>query len=233
MKSAPFFIATLLVSSLTASANPLSITNAVQNPNRTAQDVARDAGRKPADILAIVDVKADMKVVDYLAGGGYYTELFARLLNNSGTVFSVKGKLESRNLSEFKNIKPLTSLELDDLEGPVDRIFTALNYHDLVNKANLDRQTLLKSMHQKLSDDGYLIIIDHNAGPGMGISQTKKLHRVENSFVLNEVLKAGFELDMSSSVLANAKDDYRLDVWQPTTKGNTDRFVYRFKKRTL
>ncbi|QTH72286.1 hypothetical protein [Pseudoalteromonas xiamenensis] len=198
MKSAPFFIATLLVSSLTASANPLSITNAVQNPNRTAQDIARDAGRKPAEILAIVDVKVDMKVVDYLAGGGYYTELFARLLNNSGTVFSVKGKLESRNLSEFKNIKPLTSLELDDLEGPVDRIFTALNYHDLVNKANLNRQTLLKSMHQKLSDDGYLIIIDHNAGPGMGISQTKKLHRVENSFVLNEVLKAGFELDMSS-----------------------------------
>ncbi|WMN60877.1 hypothetical protein NI389_05560 [Pseudoalteromonas xiamenensis] len=233
MKSTPFFIASLLVSSLSAIANPSSITHAVQNPNRMAQDIARDAGRKPADILAIVDVKENMKVVDYIAGGGYYTELFARLLNNSGTVFSVKGKLETRNLSEFNNIKTLTSLELDDLEGPVDRIFTALNYHDLINKANFDRQALLKSMHQKLSDDGYLIIIDHNAGAGVGISQTKKLHRVENRFVLNEVLKAGFELDMSSSVLANANDDYSLDVWQPTTKGNTDRFVYRFKKRAL
>jgi predicted methyltransferase len=206
------------------------INHALNAQERPQQDKARDAARKPADILTLVDIKSNMTVVDFIAGRGYYTDLFARILNNSGKVYSVKGKLEKRDLSKFHNISVLNELDLSDLNGPVDRIFTALNYHDIINKKDFDRQKLLKTIHSKLNDNGYLIVIDHNAGAGIGLSQTKKLHRVENTFVLNEILNAGFVLDRSLSVLANPNDHFATDVWHESTKGKTDRFVYRFKK---
>jgi predicted methyltransferase len=207
------------------------ITHVLNAQDRPQQDKARDADRKPADILALVDIKPNMTVVDFIASRGYYTDLFARILNNSGKLYSVKGKLEKRDLSKFTNISVLNELNLSDLNEPVDRIFTALNYHDIINKKGFDRQKLLATIHSKLNDNGYLIVIDHNAGSGIGISQTKKLHRVENTFVLNEILNAGFILDRSLSVLANPNDHFATDVWHESTKGKTDRFVYRFKKQ--
>ncbi len=218
----------LLTASLATHANAINqVLKALERPQ---QDKYRDATRKPADILALVDIKADMKVVDFIAGSGYYTELFARILNNSGKLYSVKGKLEKRNLSKFNNISVLNELDLSDLNEPVDRIFTALNYHDIINKAGFDRQKLLKTIYNKLNNNGYFIVIDHNAAPGAGSSQTKKLHRVENIFVLNEITKAGFILDRSSTALANPNDHFTTDVWHESTNGKTDRFVYRFKK---
>ena len=231
---------TLLLSSLLIITAPVltyaklthanNISHVINASERSQQDKSRDAARKPADILALVDIKPNMKVVDFIAGSGYYTELFARILNNSGKLYSVKGKLEKRNLSKFNNISVLKNLDLSDLNEPVDRIFTALNYHDIINKKGFDRQKLLKIIHNKLKDSGYFIVIDHNAAPGVGSSQTKKLHRVENTLVLNEIINAGFILDRSSTALANPNDDFTSDVWHESTKGKTDRFVYRFKK---
>jgi len=207
-----------------------NINHVINSPERSPQDKSRDAARKPADILRLVDIKPNMTLVDFIAGRGYYTDLFARVLNNSGKLYSVKGKLEKRDLSRFTNITVIPTLELSEITAPVDRIFTALNYHDIINKKSIERQKLLKSIHSKLKDDGYFIVIDHNAEAGSGISQTKKLHRVENTFVLNEIINAGFTLDRSSTVLANPNDHFTIDVWQEKTKGKTDRFVYRFKK---
>lgn len=233
--------ATLLLSSLLIITAPMlthakmaqanNINHVLNATDRSQQDKARDEARKPADILALVDVKPKMDVIDFIAGRGYYTELFARLLNNSGKLYSVKGKLEKRDLSKFSNISILATLDLSAIDTPVDRIFTALNYHDIINKKSIDRQKLLKNIHSKLKDDGYFIVIDHNAAAGTGITQTKKLHRVENTFVLNEIINAGFILDRSLSTLANPNDHFYIDVWQENTKGKTDRFVYRFKKQ--
>ncbi|MCJ8320168.1 MAG: hypothetical protein MJK12_11085 [Colwellia sp.] len=209
-----------------------NIAQVLKSPERPQQDKVRDTARKPADILALVDIQPNMTVVDFIAGRGYYTDLFARLLNNSGKLYSIKGKVEKRDLSQFTNISVLPSLDLSQIKSPVDRIFTALNYHDIINNPSIDRQELLKTIHRKLKDNGYFIVIDHNAAAGTGKSQTKKLHRIENTFVLNEIIKAGFILDRSLSVLANPNDNFTADVWQESTKGKTDRFVYRFKKVT-
>jgi predicted methyltransferase len=210
--------------------NNSSISKALNHESRPEQDKTRDAARKPAEILKLVDVKPGMKVVDYIAGGGYYSEIFARVLDNKGHLYSVKGRLDKRELKQYNNVTVLSELDLTDLNEPVDRIFTALNYHDMVNKKELDRAKVLKTIHSKLKDDGYLIVIDHNTSPGRGTLDTKKKHRIDNAFVLNEIQNAGFILDASSSVLANPNDNFDLDVWQESTKGKTDRFVYRFKK---
>jgi len=230
MKTTTLLLSTLLILTAPVLTHASDINQVLKAPERPQQDKSRDAARKPAEILALVDIKPNMTVVDFIAGRGYYTDLFARILNNSGKLYSVKGKLEKRDLSQFNNISVLKSLDLSEVKAPVDRIFTALNYHDIINNSGIDRQKLLNTIYNKLSNNGYFIVIDHNTAPGVGSSQTKKLHRVENTFVLNEIMNAGFILDRSLSVLANPNDHFQLDVWQDNTKGKTDRFVYRFKK---
>ena len=41
---------------------------------------------------------------------------------------------------------------------------------------------------------------------------------------------AGFVLDAESTVLANKDDPHSIKVFDPSIKGETDRFAYRFVK---
>jgi predicted methyltransferase len=41
---------------------------------------------------------------------------------------------------------------------------------------------------------------------------------------------AGFVLDGESTLLANKEDRHAIKVFDPTIKGKTDRFAYRFVK---
>lgn len=230
MKTATLLIGLFMASSAPTLASVNSVEAALKHHDRPLKDKVRDDARQPAEILKLLDIKEGMNVVDYIAGRGYYSEIFARVLNNEGQLYSVKGRLEKRDLTNFNNVTVLNELDLSDMDKPIDRIFTALNYHDLVNKVEFDRQKLLKSIHNKLNDNGYFVVIDHNARAGRGSADTKSKHRIENTFVLNEILKAGFVLEQSLSVLANPDDNFDLDVWHEDTKGKTDRFVYRFKK---
>src|SRR5277367_3476652 len=67
---------------------PAYITGAINSPDRPAADKALDAGRRPDQIMAFYGIKPGMKVADIFAGGGYMTELFARVVGRSGTVYS-------------------------------------------------------------------------------------------------------------------------------------------------
>ena len=115
---------------------------------------------------------------------------------------------------------------LAKIDEGYDLVVGARDSSSQASKARL----LANTIYNKLSDHGYFVVIDHNAAAGTGASQTKKLHRAEDVFVLNEVLNAGFILDRSSTVLANPNDHFTTDVWHESTKGKTDRFVLRFKK---
>jgi len=58
------------------------------------------------------------------------------------------------------------------------------------------------------------------------------LHRIEPAAVREEVEGAGFVLDAKSSVLANKDDPHSQKVFDPSIKGATDRFAYRFVKES-
>ena len=45
-----------------------------------------------------------------------------------------------------------------------------------------------------------------------------------------EVEAAGFVLDAESTMLANEDDQHSIKVFDPSIKGQTDRFAYRFVK---
>src|SRR5262249_21122209 len=57
---------------------PATIAAAVADPNRPAEDTARDANRKPAEMLEFAGVTPGKTVVDIMPGKGYFTRLFAK-----------------------------------------------------------------------------------------------------------------------------------------------------------
>jgi len=54
--------------------------------------------------------------------------------------------------------------------------------------------------------------------------------RVPCGGVKADALAAGFKLDAESSILANKSDDHTNNVFDPSVRGHTDQFLFRFKK---
>jgi predicted methyltransferase len=76
-------------------------------------------------------------------------------------------------------------------------------------------------------------VIDHSARAGAGTSETKTLHRIEESAVVAEIEKAGFMLDGSADFLRNPSDARDWNASPSAAgerRGTSDRFVLKFCK---
>jgi predicted methyltransferase len=67
---------------------PAHISAAVNDPARPPADKMRDANRKPAESVAFASVKPGDKVVDFLAGGGYFTRILSKAVGPQGHVYA-------------------------------------------------------------------------------------------------------------------------------------------------
>jgi len=67
---------------------PAYVNAAVNDANRPAADKLRDANRKPAESVAFAQVKPGNKVVDFLAGGGYFTRILSKVVGPQGHVYA-------------------------------------------------------------------------------------------------------------------------------------------------
>src|SRR5205814_10204918 len=59
----------------------------ISDPARPAEDVARDAMRKPAEMLALSGIRAGDNVLELLPGGGYFTRIFSKEIGPTGPLF--------------------------------------------------------------------------------------------------------------------------------------------------
>ncbi len=74
-------------SAFAADAIPVAVTQAVNDPGRPPADMARDADRKPAEVMAFSRIKAGDKVVDLVPGNGYYSRILSKLVGPKGHVY--------------------------------------------------------------------------------------------------------------------------------------------------
>ncbi len=58
---------------------------------RTEAEVARDRNRKPVETLAFLQLSDDMRVLELLPGGGWYTKLLAPVLRENGELYVAIG----------------------------------------------------------------------------------------------------------------------------------------------
>ena len=87
-----------------------------------------------------------------------------------------------------------------------------------------------RAVHERLKPGGSYVIVDHAAAVGAGTGEAQSLHRIEPAAVREEVAAAGFVLDAESTMLTNKDDPHSIKVFDPSIKGETDRFAYRFVK---
>jgi len=227
-----------------------SIAAAVAHPDRPDEHRADDAQRKPQRILEFFEVEPGMRVLDVLAGGGYYTELLARVVGPRGQVvfhnnqpfvdFMGEGIAARTAGGRLPNVKPL-QVELPDLDlpdGGYDAVFMILVYHDLFwdpadgSWPSVDLRAFLAEVHTALKPGGILAIVDHSAPPGSDLTRTAStLHRIDEAAVKRQITGAGFLLEGETDLLRNADDTLAVGVFDPSMRRRTDRFVLRFRKR--
>ena len=226
-----------------------SIAAAIADPGRPATDREQDATRKPAEILGFLGVVPGMRVLDAFSAGGYYTELLARIVGSEGEViaynnppyakFAEKGIAARYAGNRLPNARQVTStLEQLELEpASLDAAIFVMSYHDLYWRPAdgswppTDPSLLLAKLYAALKPGGVILVQDHVAAPGGEVSEVvDRLHRIDPTVVKRDFERAGFEFESASDALTHPADDHTINVFNPAIRGNTDQFVFRFRK---
>ncbi|HEY0283173.1 MAG TPA: hypothetical protein VGC27_11185 [Rhizomicrobium sp.] len=223
---------------------PATVKAALNDAARPADDVKRDADRKPAAMLAFAGIKPGARVMDLIPGGGYFTRIFAKAVGPSGYVYA----FQPTELDHFfKDKEPpivvvaaaypnvsVIHAPVNTLAAPesLDVVWTSQNYHDLKNDffKPADSALVNKAVYDALKPGGLYIVLDHSAPEGSGVRDTDTLHRIDEAVVKKEVEAAGFKLAGESNVLRNPKDQRTVKVFDPSIRGHTDQFILKFRK---
>lgn len=236
----------LALSAGMAAAKPSpAIVAAVADKSRPEADTKRDADRKPAEMLEFAEVKPGQTVVDLLPGGGYFTRVFAKAVGPKGTVYAAyppprapaNGGAPPTPAAEtiaadpsFSNVKAV-KIAPGQFAVPTkaDLVWTSQNYHDLKNIQTLDIGAFNKAVYDSLKPGGLYVVLDHVANADTA-NATSTVHRIDPAVVKREVTAAGFKFEGESTVLRNKDDDHTKNVFDPSLRGHTDQFVYKFRK---
>jgi predicted methyltransferase len=109
----------------------------------------------------------------------------------------------------------------------VDLVTLMFNYHDM-GHLGVDRPEMNKAVFNALKPGGFYVIADHSGRAGTGISESGTLHRIEETFLRQEVEAAGFKLAASGDFLRNPNDP--RDRNTPDPPQPKDEFVLKFVK---
>jgi predicted methyltransferase len=200
-----------------------------------------DPAWKAPEVVAFIGLKKGDKVADIIAGR--LTASLAQAVGPSGKVYAIETaevvKVNPDALAHMKELaahSPNVIVSEDPVATPLppglDAVFIRQNYHDLYDKfmGPADVPAFNKAVFAALKPGGVYVVLDHAAAAGSGIGATETLHRIDPARVKSDVLAAGFKLDGESSILANPADDHTKKVFDPSVRGHTDQFLFRFKK---
>ncbi len=149
---------------------------AMQGEIRTPEERARDVNRMPVEILSFFRMREDMRVIEILPAGGWFTKIIGPALKDKGKLYVTHP--EGRYADAYRAIAKLPGLEKVEEIGwgatntgsgafgasgkwvvqPVDLAVTFRNYH---NFSPADRATVNKSTFDALKPGGYYGIVDH------------------------------------------------------------------------
>jgi len=242
----------LLVISMTLEAQQATPTSfqqrvltAMQGEIRTPEERARDVNRMPVEILSFFRMREDMRVIEILPAGGWFTKILGPVLREKGKLYVTHP--EGFYAQQFRTIAKLPGLEKVEEIGwgatgggsngpfgpsgkwvvePVDMAMTFRNYH---NFSPADRATVNKSTFDALKPGGYYGIVDHTRRhnePGT----RENGRRVDPVVVIKEVQDAGFMLVDFSNLYYRPNDALALEVGNPAVTDKTDRIALLFRK---
>ncbi|MDQ2777947.1 MAG: methyltransferase [Pseudomonadota bacterium] len=223
-----------------------SLQTAVDNPLRTPAYVARDPARHPLQTLRFFGLQPAMTVVELSPGGGWYSEILAGYLRDSGRLVLAADDPESvdvvyrRSAARFTTrlaAKPTlydravrsvfeSPRELNFVPpGTADLVLTFRNVHNWAAEGDDAVSAVFAAVHRSLKPGGVFGVVDHRLPPSMPQDAKASSGYLHTAYVVKLAEAAGFRLDASSEINANPKDtaDHAGGVWAlPPSYANKD-----------
>lgn len=221
---------------------------AMKGDIRTADEKSRDRERKPRQTLEFFGLRDDMRVLELIPSGGWYTKILAPVLAEKGELYVAIGT--ARVIEPMiKEVPALTKVKVAQTDAKfapaaggqmgqfelgefslgatnLDLVLTFRNYHNLTPAA---RASLNRAVLAALKSGGTYGIVDHTRRHNEP-ETAENWRRMDPALVIKEVQAAGFVLDDFSNLHYIPDDELRYEVGRKSVSGNTDRFALRFRK---
>lgn len=212
---------------------------------RTEAEVARDRNRKPVETLQFFQLRHDMRVLELLPGGGWYTKILAPTLRDDGELYVAIGVNNVRdNLLTQPGFDRVSAIDIGvelPRTGPfrtrnveafdfglrdLDMVVTFRNMHNFTPEGRANINT---AVYDALKPGGLFGVVDHTRRH-MEPLWNESRRRADPVEIIKEVLAAGFEFVDYSDLHYRPDDELRFEVGRATVTGNTDRFTLLFRK---
>ena len=240
---------TLIALTLTAFAHAgdidAKVEAALSAEGRPAADAARDRNRMPLRTLKFFGLQDDMRVLELLPGGGWYTRILAPVLADNGTLYVALGTGRVKDnllpLPGFDKVEVLETNEntrrpegsrlytMDEFDFGVDDLDMVLTFRNVHNFGEKGRMLMHRESFEALKSGGVYGIVDHTRRH-MERDDNENRRRIDPVLVIKEVQAAGFEFVDYSDLHFRADDELEYEVGRRSVSGNTDRFTFLFRK---
>jgi predicted methyltransferase len=215
---------------------------AIKSDIRSEKEGERDRNRKPVSTLEFLGLRDDMKVVELLPGGGWYTKLLAPVLKEKGELYLAYGGSRFEDSLVKENNVTLVAPEAKlyrkegakfySLENPgldlkkMDMVLTFRNYHNFDAEG---RKAMNDEAYNALKVGGIYGVVDHTRRH-MQADDSENRRRFDPVLAIKEIQDAGFILVDFSDLHYKLDDELRYEVGRKSVTGNSDRFTLKFMK---
>ena len=205
----------------------------------------RDRNRRPIQTLKFFGLRDDMKIVELLPGGGWYTKLLAPVVKENGEFYvalgtgrvseSLAGKpgFEAMHIvAEDSKVYRKEGARMYTLEttgfcvSDADMVLTFRNYH---NFDTAGRAAMNKAAFDALKSGGVYAVVDHTRRH-MEKDNDENRRRLDPVLAIHEIEATGFVFADFSDLHLRLDDELRYEVGRKTVTGNTDRWTIKFTK---
>lgn len=196
---------------------------------RTPKEVQRDPNRKPAETLAFFQMRDDMRVLELVPGGGWYTKILGSVLREKGELFiAISADRVAERLGKepgFDHIKLIGGeAGTDFVVRDLDLVLTFRNMHNFSSER---RSGINAAVFASLKSGGLYGVVDHvrrHMEPG----NSENGRRTDPVQIIKEVQAAGFRLVDYSTLHYRPDDELVHEVGHASVTGKTDRYTLLF-----
>jgi predicted methyltransferase len=209
-----------------------TLTSILAGEQRSEENRARDRYRHPKETLLFFGIRPQMKVLEVWPEPGWYTEVIAPLLRDSGMYYAAvtpdpASKHVTQQLDDFRAklaARPdlyahvqVVNFPLDGGDAvPPDSVDMVLSFRNIHNWMAEDHAAqAFATMYRALKPGGVLGVVEHRGNPAVIQDPRAKSGYVNEDYAIKLIEAQGFRLVAKSQVNANPKDtkDYEQGVW--------------------
>ncbi|MBT8441220.1 MAG: methyltransferase [Gammaproteobacteria bacterium] len=212
---------------------------------RPEADRDRDRNRRPLATLNFFGLKDNMRVLELIPGGGWYTRILAPVLAENGKLYVAIGtrRVKEGVLTEpgFDKVEVLETDEnirrpegsrfyaMDDFDFGVKNLDMVLTFRNLHNFDVESRAMMNRQVFKALRSGGLYGVVDHTMRH-MEPPNSENRRRIDPVLVIKEMIDQGFEFAGYTDLHYRADDELEYEVGRRSVSGNTDRFTMLFRK---